>query len=221
MPAVGSTIVERVRFSGVGSASTLDLLAIGFSRRAEDVELGEGMARQLLSKIGHIYALADLGVDLITDASGLEGFEVLRLQALIELGRRAGMAAKGDAEVVDQAADVYRLLKHLGREKKEHFCAILLDSQNAIIRTCTIHIGTLTMSVVGPREVFREAIREGASSIIVAHNHPSGNTDPSPEDIQVTDQLVSIGKMLDIPVVDHIIIGSHGYKSLRECGAME
>src|SRR5262249_42746108 len=105
-------------------------------------------------------------------------------------------------------------------EKREHFYAILLDSANHVMRKALIHIGTLTMSIVGPREIFREAVREGASSIIVAHNHPSGDPTPSPEDIESTKQLVQVGKLLDIPVLDHVIIGHEGYRSLSEMGLM-
>jgi DNA repair protein RadC len=95
-----------------------------------------------------------------------------------------------------------------------------LNSANGVIRKALIHIGTLTMSIVGPREIFREAVRDGASSIIVAHNHPSGDPSPSPEDIEITRILIDAGKLLDIPVLDHVIIGHRRYSSLNEMGFM-
>ncbi len=84
---------------------------------------------------------------------------------------------------------------------------MLLDAKNVVMRVAEIHVGTLTMSPVGPREVFREAIRDGASAIIVAHNHPSGDPTPSPEDRVVTERLKQVGALVDIPVLDHIVIG--------------
>jgi DNA repair protein RadC len=91
--------------------------------------------------------------------------------------------------------------------KKEYFVAILLDAKNAVLRVAEIHVGTLTMSPVGGREVYREAVRDGASAVIVAHNHPSGDPTPSPEDRMVTEKLKQIGELLDIPLLDHLVIG--------------
>jgi DNA repair protein RadC len=130
------------------------------------------------------------------------------------------LAGKGEVEVIEDPSDVACILDFLVNEKREHFYAVLLNSANEVMRKALIHIGTLTMSIVGPREIFREAIREGASTMIVAHNHPSGDPTPSPEDIEVTKQLVQAGKLLDIPVLDHVIIGRGAYRSLSEMGLM-
>ena len=196
MPAPNS-IVRRVRASGVQAASMPDLLAIGFSRREDDVDGAEFASRRTLERFGSVRALASAAPSDLTAETGLEGFEVLRALVLMEIGRRSHLAGKGDVETIESVEDSFRLLGWLRDEKREHFVAILLDAKSNVLRTATIHIGTLTMSVVGPREVFREAIREGASSIIVGHNHPSGDPEPSPEDIAVTRELVQIGKMLD------------------------
>lgn len=210
----------HVRNLGVRASSPVDLLTLGFSRREEDVDRNVGLGRKLLERFGSIRGLGEASFEAINSETGFEGFEYLRAQALLELGRRIGEAGKGESVQLDSAEDAYRRLRYLRTEKKEHFVAVLLDAQNAIQREATIHIGTLTMSVVGPREVFREAIRDGACSIIVAHNHPSGDHTPSPEDIQVTKTLMKVGDMLDIPVLDHIIIGERGYTSLKEAGLM-
>lgn len=215
------TLVDRVRHAGITGASTIDLLAIAFSRRETDVPMADGMAREMLKRLGRVQNLAEIDIDLIRELSGLEGFDALRCQALIELGRRAGGAGKGDQIEISRAAEVAALFDHLRNEKKEHFCAVLLDAKNVVIATRQIHVGTLGMSIVGPREVFREAIREGASSLVVVHNHPSGDPTPSPEDIDITDKLVGLGKALDIPVVDHIIIGERRYFSFKEKGVIE
>ena len=211
-------LVERVRASGVKAASPVDLIAIGFSRRTEDAD--ESMARDALRKFGGIGKMADASFEDISAATGMEEFEVVRCLALIELGRRAGRAEKGVHPEIDVPEDIYELLEDLKLEKQEHFVAVLLDAKNRVIRVANVHIGTLTSSLVGPREVFRIAIREGASSMIVAHNHPSGDPTPSPEDLEVTKKLVEVGKLLDIPVLDHVIIGNPGSVSFQRKGLL-
>lgn len=211
-------VCERVRAYGVKTASPIDLFAIGFSRRSEDADISEGMAREILKRLGSIGRVADTSFEDLKDDTGLEEFEALRCLALIELGRRAGRAEKGTRTEIEVPEDVYNALEYLRYEKKEHFVSLMLDTKNVVISTQTIHIGTVNMSVVGPREVFRTAIREGASSVIVAHNHPSGDPSPSPEDHEVTKRLVEVGKLLDIPVLDHVIIGDPGVVSFSRRG---
>lgn len=112
------------------------------------------------------------------------------------------------------------LLPHMGDLQQEELRVLLLDSQNRVMRDCLVTIGTLNGSLVSPREVFKTAIKESAASIILIHNHPSGNPKPSVDDKMVTDQMVKAGRLLDIPVIDHIIVGREGYTSFRECGLM-
>jgi len=205
-----------MRSVGPKSTSIIDLLAVGYARREEDARTGEDTARKILAKYGSIARIADQSADDVKAMTGLEGFEILRSQALVELGRRISAAGKGPVTEIDGPEDVFSLLDHLRHEKQEHFVAVLLDSKNGVQRVAPIHVGTLTMSLVGPREVFREAIRDGASAIIAAHNHPSGDPTPSPEDIEVTKKLVEIGQMLDIPVLDHVIVGYRTFVSMKE-----
>jgi DNA repair protein RadC len=211
-------IVERVRASGVRSAGIPDLVAIGLSRRAEDADAGGPMARKILDRYQRLQALAEASPADLAELTGLESFEVLRAEALIELGRRSAFSSRGEVTTVETKEDVEILLDYLRFEKKEHVVAILLDSKNSVMRTATVHVGTLTTSLVGPREVFREAVREGASSVVVAHNHPSGNPEPSAEDLEVTRRLVEIGMLLDIPVLDHVILGERKSVSLYARG---
>lgn len=209
-------VLARVRDAGVRAASITDLLAVGLARRDSDVSECELPAKKMLRRFGSLKALGEMGVTDISADTGLEGFEALRVQALIEIGRRCGQTSRGEITTIDSPEDAFELLKYLQGEKKEHFVAILLDAKNQVIRIAEIHVGTLTASIVGAREVFREAIRDGASSIIVAHNHPSGDPTPSPEDIDVTKRLFEVGDLLDIPVVDHIIVGERYAVSLKE-----
>lgn len=209
-------VLQRVRDAGVKTAPVVDLLAIGIARREGDLAETESLARKMLVRFGSLKGLSEAGLTDLTDTSGLEGFEALRMQALLEIGRRCAIASRGEITSIDSPEDAFEVLKYLQGEKKEHFVAILLDAKNQILRIAEIHIGTLSSSLVGAREVFREAIREGACSVIVGHNHPSGDPTPSPEDIEVTGHLFKVGEMLDIPVLDHIIVGERYAVSLKE-----
>lgn len=217
MGVTTDTAADRVQRTGVKSASSIDLLAIVLARNEDDVEACEADAQKLLKRLKP-ERLSDLAPADLRDSSGLEGFEVAQRLAAIEIGRRSSEAGRGERPDLSDAQSVVDLFEWLKDEPKEHFCAAFLDSKNRVISTRTIHIGTVNSSMVGPREVFREAIRENAASLIAVHNHPSGDTEPSPEDITVTKRLAEVGKLLDILLLDHIIIGSDGYTSLSEQG---
>ncbi len=211
--------LDRFYAMGAKATSPTDLLALGLSRRSDDAEPNESVARTMLRREGGIRNLVDLTpADL--SAQGLDLFESARFLALVELGRRMGGAKRGEIKTIDGPEDVFAACDDLRHQKKEHFVAILLDTQSGIMRRATIHVGTLTASLVGAREVFREAVRDGASSIVVAHNHPSGDPTPSPEDVQATRQLIMAGSLLDIPVQDHVVIGDTSFSSLRRMGLM-
>lgn len=211
---------NRVRNLGVRSATALDLLTVGLSRREEDVDGGEDASRKLLERFKGVNRLADVSPEDVREFYGLEGYEAVRALALLELGRRIGGTGRGPVTTIRDASDVYFLLEYLAGEKREHFVAVLLDSKNQVLKTSTIHIGTVNASIVGAREVFREAIREGAVSIIVAHNHPSGDPTPSPEDHEVTLKLREVGEMLDIPLIDHVIVGERRWESFAARGIL-
>lgn len=214
------SIVQRVR-SNLNGASVVDLLAVGFSRREADANSAGAMARQVLTRYRSAGELLNASAQELLELTGLESYEVLRSQALMELGRKAAQTGRGDIDVIESSKDVVDLFSYLRNEPQEHFCSVLLDSRNQIIRTITVHKGTINMSIVGPREVFRDAIREAAASVIVVHNHPSGDPEPSPEDVDITSKLVEIGKMLDMPVIDHVIIGNPRWVSFREKGLIK
>lgn len=112
------------------------------------------------------------------------------------------------------------LRERIGREKKEHFVILLLDSQNNLIKVKNISIGTINETLVHPREVFEPAVKNLAARIIVAHNHPSGELDPSDEDLRLTQRLQSVGEITGIPVIDHFIISTTGYLSFKERNLM-
>lgn len=215
----GST-ASRVRTVGVRGSSITDLLAIALARREADADASEETARRAIQRFGGIRQLVDVSIDDLNEMAGLEGYEALRCLALMELGRRSAIAATGPKEEIASPDDAIAHFEHLRFEKREHFAALLLDAKGRVMRLAPIHIGTLTQSIVGAREVFREAIREGASSMVVGHNHPSGDPTPSPEDLEVTQLLVDVGAMLDTPVLDHVIVGDPKTVSFVKRGIM-
>lgn len=214
---------RQVRSEGVQAASLVDLVAIALSRSPEDVDGCEKLARKLLMDYGNFRGLAQVAASELQDTAGLSEFEVTRLLASLEIGRRSALSGKGPIQSIEGPDDVASLLERFRHHKQEHFIAILLDSKHNILREVTIHVGTASMSIVSPRDVFRSAVREGAAAIIVAHNHPSGDPTPSGEDIDVTERLVECGRLLDMPVLDHVILGDghtpdRSFVSLRQRG---
>ncbi|HJP83641.1 MAG TPA: DNA repair protein RadC [Fimbriimonadaceae bacterium] len=220
MPSKVEGPVDRLTYNGFASASIIDLVSVAFTRSETDALQATPMVREMLGRYAKLSSLAEATIQELTEITGQDRFELIRAQALIELGRRMGNSKRGELPEVDVPEDVARRLDHLRHEKREHFVVVLLDSKGHIQRISPVHIGTVNMSIVGAREVFREAVKDGASSIIVAHNHPSGDPTPSPEDIKVTKKLVEAGKLLDIPVLDHIIIGYDDFTSLMRKGLM-
>lgn len=220
MPATISNPFTRLQQNGIRTASPTDLLAVALARDPNDVAHLESTANAILTGCGDIRSLGDLSIAELRERAGLDVTESTRLLAMLELGRRVGLSKHGGKMEVVDAAFVADYFSYLVDDKKESFVALLLDAKNQIIRPTTVHIGTLTRSLVGPREVFRDAIRDGASSLIVAHNHPSGDPEPSPEDIDVTERIAEIGQILEIPLLDHVILGEHRFVSLRARGVL-
>ncbi|MBS1705815.1 MAG: DNA repair protein RadC [Armatimonadetes bacterium] len=209
-----ATPLDRLVRMGIRGAVPTDLLSIALGDGPDDCREKEDLARAMLRRYG-INNLGNLGTADLKELGHLDEYEALRLLCCIELGRRSGLSAKGELRTISGPDDVFKLFSYLADEPQEHFCALLLNSKNGVIGIRTIHKGTINMSIVGPREVFREAIREGAASIIVVHNHPSGDPTPSPEDIDLTLKLMAIGETLDIPVRDHVVVGHHEFVSLK------
>lgn len=124
-------------------------------------------------------------------------------------------------QCISKPSDVFQYLKTMRSLKKEHLHGLYLDCRNRVIYDEVISIGTLTSNIVHPREVFRPAIEHSAAAVIVAHNHPSGDPHPSEEDIKATGRLKEAGKILSIPLLDHVIIADEGYYSLQEQGELK
>lgn len=155
----------------------------------------------------------------LATAPGIGPARACALVAAFELGRRAAAEPARREPRIQGPRDVYRRLGPSLRDRKqEEFWALYLDTQNRVLSERRVTVGLLNSSLVHPREVFAPAIAHAAASVVLAHNHPSGDPDPSPEDLEVTWQLVESGRLLGIPVRDHIVIGDGRYVSLLERG---
>ena len=140
----------------------------------------------------------------------------MQILAMTELGKRHAQAKK-PIKKITQAKDVFELFhERLKEEKQEHFYLLILNNQNNVIREYLVTKGILDSAIIHPREIFKEAIRNSASKIILVYNHPSGNPKPSQEDIETTKKLIEAGKLIDIKVLDHVIIGNGSWWSWRE-----
>jgi DNA repair protein RadC len=147
---------------------------------------------------------------------GIGPAKATTILAAIELGKRAFQSRPDGTAIDSPAAAAAALSQDLMWQTKERFAVVLLDVKNRLLGTQVISIGTATETLASPREIFREVIRQGAAQVIVAHNHPSGNIEPSPEDIQLTRQLLAGADFLGVPLLDHLILGNGNHQSLRE-----
>jgi DNA repair protein RadC len=209
---------ERLRHAGEGSLSTMELLAI-ILRTGVGGESVLDMAQRLISRYGGLPGLARASFAELESEKGLGEAKTAQLKAALELGRRMLLASPEDRFTVRSPADVAQLLMaEMSHLEQEHFRVLYLDTRNRLLGVETVYVGSLNASHIRVGEVFRDAVKRNCAAIIVTHNHPSGDATPSPEDVEVTRQLVAAGKLLDIEVLDHLIIGQQRFVSLRERG---
>lgn len=209
---------ERLITYGADALSTAELLAV-LLRTGTEQNSAVGLAEHLLAHFGNLRGVANATIEELAGVRGIGPAKAAQIKAAIEFGRRLIAASPEERPKIRSPRDVYNLLgPSLRDEKREHFIALLLDTKNGVLRSRTVSVGDLSSSIVHPREVFSEAIRHGAASLIVAHNHPSGDPTPSPEDIAVTRRLAEAGELLGIEVLDHIVLGDNRWTSLKEKG---
>lgn len=209
---------ERLIYAGPSALSNAELLAI-ILRVGAGGESVIRVSERLLAEFGGLPGLAQASIDELCDKRGLGAAKATQIKAALELGRRLLATSPQDRPQVRGPADIANLLMlEMGLLEQEHLRTVLLDVKNYVQRVANVYAGSLNTAVVRVGEVFREAIRANCASLIVVHNHPSGDPTPSPEDVRVTEMLVQAGKLLDIPVLDHVIIGRNRYVSLKERG---
>jgi DNA repair protein RadC len=212
---------ERLRALGPGALTAAELLAIllGTGTPKRDAI---GVAGDLLAAAGgSLRALVRQPVGSLARVPGVGSAKAARVVAALELARRAAAEAESADPAIRSPADVHRLCGPAMRDLSvEEFRLLVLDTQHRVVRNLLITRGLLDSSLVHPREVFRAAIAEAAAGIVVVHNHPSGNPAPSADDRAVTRQLTEAGRLLDVPVYDHVIVGGVRYFSFAEAGLL-
>ena len=210
---------ERLLAAGPAALSDGELLGLLFgigNREKTAVEL----ANEVIGQAGGLHGLYDVSVHELTQVNGIGEAKACIILAAVELGRRIGRVRNPGRPVISSPADVDRLLRgRIANLDRENFVAVLLNTKNEVIEAPLISVGTLSSALVHPREVFKPAIRASAASVILAHNHPSGKTEASREDREVTQRLVGAAEILGIEVLDHVIVGD-GCFSMKEHGML-
>ena len=212
---------ERLFRLGAGALTTAELLAILLSTGRSGASATD-VAGTMLDEGGPaLWHLARRPAAELARVAGVGSAKAARVVAALELGRRLQEEGRGERPRIRAPADVYRwFAPRLADLAAEEFHVLALDSQSGVLRDLLVTRGILNSSLVHPREVFRGAIAEAAAGIIVVHNHPSGDPTPSADDRAVTRQLVEAGRIIDVPVYDHVVVGAGRYVSFAESGLL-
>lgn len=209
---------ERLVKLGPQALSNAELMAILLRvgvRGENAVQVGQ----RLLQKFGGIRGLHRASLAEVQDQHGLGAAKAATIKAAIELGRRLTIESPEERPTIHSPADAAAMVQYeMAALEQEHLRVIVLDTRNHVIEIVELYHGSLNASVVRVGEVFKPAIRHNAASILVVHNHPSGDPTPSPDDVIVTRSLVEAGKLLDIEVLDHLVIGQGKFVSMKESG---
>ncbi|HBC91770.1 MAG TPA: hypothetical protein DCZ10_02395 [Pelotomaculum sp.] len=212
---------ERLLKEGVEVLSDIELLAILLatgSREATALEL----ASLVISRFHSLRLLEDATVEELSGVKGVGLAKACTIKASLELARRLSLLTDQPRPVITSPDDAAGLvMEEMRRLDREHFRALLLNTRNQVIGVDKVSVGTLNCSTVHPRELFRNAIKRSAASIILVHNHPSGDPAPSREDLDITSRLREVGKIVGIDVLDHIIIGDNRFTSFKAKGLIE
>lgn len=207
---------ERLIKYGEGVLSNAELLAI-ILRTGNKNESAIDLSRRILTENGGLSFLAKASAYELSNINGIGIAKACQIKSCIEIGKRLLTSKNKDNIKISTPDDIaYLVMEDMRYLTKEHLKAIFLNTKNIVISVKDISIGSLNSSIVHPREVFVEAIKMSAASLIVCHNHPSGDPTPSEEDIKITKRLKEAGNIIGIDLLDHIIIGDGRYISLRE-----
>ena len=209
---------ERLQKFGAEALSAQELLALVIGRGIPKKSV-INIAQELLARFGNIRAISQATIEELSEIKGIGFAKAAQIKACFELGKREELEPElKNYDIKDPEGVVKAIRGSIKDKAKEHFKLILLNPRNKIIGISTISIGTLNASLEHPREVFKDAISHSAASVVLAHNHPSGDPEPSEDDIKITNRLVESGKILGIEVIDHIIIGKNNFCSYKEKG---
>ena len=209
---------ERLLLLGERHLSTRELLAI-LLRTGTARESALTLADRLLAYAGSLRRLAAMSPEDLLQVPGIGPAKAAQIKAALELARRLALEPRHERLAVRHPRDVAGLLMADLRDlDREVFKVIMLDAKHRVLAIETLSVGDLTGTLVHPRELFKDAMRRSSAAVILVHNHPSGDPEPSPDDIDLTRRLVAGGRLLGIEVLDHIIIGDNRYVSLKERG---
>jgi DNA repair protein RadC len=212
---------ERLMAQGARTLANAELIAILLATGSGKLS-AVGLGQQLLQELGQhqrdpLDALREATIQELTQISGIGPAKATTILAAIELGKRVYQSRPPEKTIVDDPAVAAAALSHeLMWQTQERFAVLVLDVKHRLIASQVITIGTATETLAHPREIFREIIRLGGNRAIVAHNHPSGNLEPSSEDLLLTRQLLEGARFLSIPLLDHLILGNGNHVSLRQ-----
>ncbi len=206
---------ERLVQHGAEHLSLAELIAIIFRTGGKDAS-AVAIAQEVVAQTPNLWELKDKTVAELARIKGVGAAKAISLLAAVELGRRISDYRGSDLRI-SSPKDAYRLLhSEVSGLKQEVLYALYLDARTNLIDKRRIFIGSLNQSLIHPREVFKYAVKYSAYQIVLVHNHPSGDPTPSPEDIAVTERFLEIGRLLQITLTDHVIIGTSGYISIVE-----
>ncbi len=210
---------ERLVAVGAAALSHAELLAI-LLRVGTKGENAVRLAERLLAQWGGLPGLHRMSHADLCQVKGIGQAKAAQLMAAIELGRRIAVTSPDERPAISSPADAANLLMYqMSALEQEYLYVILLDTRNRVLgKPLEVYHGSLNTSLIRTGEIFREAVKANAAGLIVAHNHPSGDPSPSPEDVAVTRTLVEAGKLLDVEVLDHLVIGRQRFVSLKERG---
>lgn len=209
---------ERLAALGAQALSSAELLAI-LLRTGVAGENSVQVAQRLLRTIGGLKGLQQVSFEELVKQFGIGEAKAAQLKAAVELGRRLSLESPQERPTVNGPADAAALIQYeMSALEQEHLRVLLLDTRNHVIDIVEVYKGSVNSSQVRVGEVFKAAVRRNAPAIVIAHNHPSGDPTPSPDDVAITRALVQAGKLMDVDVLDHLVIGQGRWVSLKERG---
>jgi len=209
---------ERLAAVGAPALSSVELLAVLWG---SGTPAGSSMdvASAVLAHHGGLAELARADLIELTEVPGIGGARAAQLLAAFEIGRRSVAAGHGPRWSVRAPRDVAdRLSVEMAPLEREELRVVLLNTKNCVLRQSTVYVGNVSAAVVRVAELFRDAVRSHAAGVILVHNHPSGDPEPSPDDLHLTAEAIAAGRLLDVAVLDHVILARDGYVSLRDRG---
>ena len=214
--------VEKTLEYGIDTLSNAELLAVLLGSSGLKNKSAVALAEEIITSGNGLAFLAECSPEELMKIQGIGEKKAARLLAAAELGKRISRLSVKPGQIISSSSDIADIfMDELKFQKQEYLKVLLLNAQGGIISTRTVTMGTLTESLVHPREVFKEAVKRSAAAIAIVHNHPSGDNRPSEYDRNVTLRIAEAGELMGIKLVDHIIVGDKGYFSFRDEGLMK